>query len=532
MKSFILAVASILPTAVLADTFDVPTRIDSVVVYPSIAEVRREIVFEAPAGRHTLRFVAPASEFEDILPQIELPDGVTLMSYRVIQSRPPVLGELAGPDVIAARDTLENLERAIADKDAESAAIHREIAAIQTQMTFLETLGSGQPVGTDLDHLRAVLGWMGEETQALAATQTEAHARLAALSEEREELLDDLADAEQALDYLIAEIPDLATIELVLDLSDDGEQSLFFTDFRGGVDWRPVYDLNLVTGPAPHVTVAVSAIVTQETGEDWTGVALGLATVFPMSDNYIRRPYAWRRTIVEERQISTASDTMQMEPVIVEESAAPHPLENGLPRIISIPNRVDLRSGSDVLQVELEHFETEVDLFALGVTGEGTGFRAVTFINTSPNVVLEGSAIMKVDGALVGAGEMPLLASGEDTELLFGRLQGLLISSLTTDELEGTDGYFSRSNHDRSAWSLTVENLTGEDWPLRLRTGVSYSTHEDLVIEYDFSQPPYTGPDAPERRGVIEWRHPLAAGDTYVIDLVETMEWPEGFQLR
>lgn len=107
-------------------------------------------MFEAPVGRHTLRFVAPASEFAEILPQIELPDGVTLMSYRVIHSRPPVLGELAGPDVITARQTLETLEQAIADKDAESAAIHREIARILTQMTFLETLGSGQPVGTDL----------------------------------------------------------------------------------------------------------------------------------------------------------------------------------------------------------------------------------------------------------------------------------------------------------------------------------------------------------------------------------------------
>lgn len=209
-----------------------------------------------------------------------------------------------------------------------------------------------------------------------------------------------------------------------------------------------------------------------------------------MSENYVRGPYPRRRTIVEERQFSAASDTMQVEPVIVEEAATPHPLENRLPRIISIPNRVDLRSGSDVLQIELERFETEADLFTLGVTDEGTGFRAVTFINTSPNVVPEGSAIMKVDGVLVGPGEMPLLASGEDTELLFGRLQGLLVSSMTTDEIEGTDGYFSRSNHDRSAWRLTVENLTGEDWPLRLRTGVNYSTHEDLVIDYDFSQPP------------------------------------------
>ena len=78
---------------------------------------------------------------------------------------------------------------------------------------------------------------------------------------------------------------------------------------------------------------------------------------------------------------------------------------------------------------------------------------------------------------------------------------------------------------------LKVENLTGEDWPLRVIDQVPYSEQEDLVIRHS-STPPASQSDLDGQRGILAWEFDLSAGETQEIRLETTLSWPAGQVLQ
>ncbi|MEL7180801.1 MAG: DUF4139 domain-containing protein, partial [Pseudomonadota bacterium] len=78
---------------------------------------------------------------------------------------------------------------------------------------------------------------------------------------------------------------------------------------------------------------------------------------------------------------------------------------------------------------------------------------------------------------------------------------------------------------------MTVENLTGQDWAVKLRDAIPYSEQEDLEVAFTAS-PAVTRRDPDGMRGILEWDLDLAAGEKQEVTLDYTLTWPDGFVLR
>src|SRR5262245_46214130 len=270
-----LAALAALPFTANAATLPAKNaRIVDVTVYPDRAEVIREATVELPAGASTV-------EFNDI-PLYAEPDslrvtakGVTaLLGAVTIRQRAETPKD--SPEFQALRDEVKRLEGEISKIGAQgrvATELHDFLVALRatTAQRASEEIGAGRgdpaTIGATYDLLAKKLQELGE--QDLARGQA------------REKLDRDLEVARAKL----AAAPAGATIRsnvaaAELETKQAGSLTLRLSYLVRNASWSPAYRATL--DPASgEVGLVSEAVVRQQTGEDWSGVALRLSTAAP-----------------------------------------------------------------------------------------------------------------------------------------------------------------------------------------------------------------------------------------------------------
>ncbi|MBS8271695.1 DUF4139 domain-containing protein, partial [Halomonas litopenaei] len=152
-------------------------------------------------------------------------------------------------------------------------------------------------------------------------------------------------------------------------------------------------------------------------------------------------------------------------------------------------------------------------------------YRMAEFANDTGEIMLPGQALLYADGTMIGFGQLPLLAAGADTEMGFGPLDGLRLTRAVPNKSEGDVGVFTSANQLTEQAVMTVENLTGQAWDVKLRDAIPYSEQDDLEVEFSAS-PAVTRRDPEGLRGILEWDLALAAGAKQDVTLDYTLTWP------
>jgi uncharacterized protein (TIGR02231 family) len=193
---------------------------------------------------------------------------------------------------------------------------------------------------------------------------------------------------------------------------------------------------------------------------------------------------------------------------------------------------VDLRSGADAVKIALGAVTLAPDLHALAIPRlADTAYLEAEFTNTGPEPLLPGPATLYRDGTAVGQAELPLIAAGAEATLGFGPLDGIALTRIVPSRSEGDRGVISKSNRIEETAILTVDNRSGQDWPVKLVDQVPYSEQDDLKIAWQATpQPTETDPEG--ERGLLVWRFDLAAGAKREIRLSHSLDWPSGMELR
>jgi uncharacterized protein (TIGR02231 family) len=155
----------------------------------------------------------------------------------------------------------------------------------------------------------------------------------------------------------------------------------------------------------------------------------------------------------------------------------------------------------------------------------------VRFTNTTGEVLLPGQALLIADGAVIGMQSLDLIAAGADHEIGFGPIDGIRLTRAVPNRSEGDVGVLTRSNQLTEAAVMTVENLTKQDWQVRLRDAIPYSEQDDLELVFTAS-PAATTTDPEGQRGILEWDLSVPAGQKQTVNLDYTLTWPTGFVLQ
>ena len=543
MRSLTLALilCTAAPTALLADTLMLPSRVARVTLYPWGATVVRVVDVAAPAGVHEL--IVPDLPMDTDSGSLRVAgQGVTIGAVNLQYDRLPVTETTPDPRIAAAEAEVKRLEGVVREDSTAIAAIRLRVDAANRQVAFLSKLG--QVEGATPEDLRALSRMVGEE--ALTASQTAFAAEEEAKAAERAALdnLKALDQARKALAALTTGGKDFAALVAAVQTDASGTGTVEITTFTGNARWEAVYDLRLtrVGAAKPALALERGVVVSQFSGEDWMGVDLVLSTARPSDQSEPSPVSPWLRRIGPPEPPAPVMAAPRFESKglfdsYAEAEAAPLVETASLEMMgATVTYRygaaVDIRDGVEALRLKLDTLALAPEVVAEAVPSrDETAFLVAKAVNDSGQVLLPGQATLFLDGAMVGLANLPLTAAGADMRLGFGPIDGLVLTRTVPAKTEGDRGLISKTNQQNETAVLTVENLTNETWPLRVLDRVPYSEQEDLVITYK-ATPAATTADVDGKRGVLAWQSVLAPGKSQTIRLETTLSWPADQVLR
>lgn len=542
MRRFIW-LAALLPSVCLADQFVLPAPVTHVTLHPTGATVERRVPFSVPQGRHELilRGADPGVPLADLRLSVE---GAVLQTLSARRENLPPRDPVESPEVLAARGEVDRIERAIRDLEDRRSAHLAGAAAAEAKQQFLARIGDRDGIGSqDVVSLGKISTMIAEETLSAKSAALAAQQAARALDDPLKDLTKELERARQALAALVPDSGDQTELTLTITAAEPSDGLVTVSYLTPQAMWQPSYEAHLTRGETPRLTLSRVAWVAQDSQETWRDVALQLSTVDPdaPSDPSVIRPL--RRRIVEPRAEKTlrsadmagaaAPEPMVEAPVMAEVSAALGAVLDGISVTYDYAQPVTLAPGTDAVRIPLGEIELEAEVFARATPRyDDTAFVAAAFSNETQEILLPSDRVqLYLDGSFTGVGRMPMIAAGEETELSFGPIQGLRLKSVLTGRNEGDRGVLTKSNELTEARAFEITNLTGTDWPIRLRDRVPYSEQEDLTIDWTATpQPALTDVDG--QRGVLEWRFALAPGAARTLRLETRLGWPEGYVLR
>ncbi|MEX0366787.1 MAG: mucoidy inhibitor MuiA family protein [Ruegeria sp.] len=542
---YLISLFALIPSLALADTFPVETQVSEVTLYPQSAAVTRRAQFEVPAGDHRLVLLGiPASD--SILETLDIQLEGAAQNALVVRTDNVPWYDYKRDEVRAAEDRITEIERRIEAVETEAARARLKAEAAAQTIAFLGKLGDNKGLAeAGSDGLRDIARMIGEEAlSAGEAAQTaeieagEIELRLEALQEELQAAQADLRAIALEDESRLFTAVDISAAEAV-----QGSVSIDYLVIGGG-EWAPVYEFDLKTGETPEIAIARSAVLSQNTGENWEDVTLHLSTLQPTGENSASYLVPWRRMIFEPRarKLSTEGAVFSMaQPsaeadMVLEEAPRAVPVTSaveGTGVTFTLPSPVSLASGAEFMEMRIDTLTQGAEVFALAVPlQDRTAFRTARFTNESGQTLLESSlSKWYVDGVFVAAGYAPMIRQGEEVEMGFGPLHGLAIKRDVLNRSSGDTGIITSSNQQVERVEILIENLTSQSWPLRLLDRVPYSEQDDLEIDWSASPRP-DEENVDKQRGILAWEMELSPGQTETIRLDTTLGWPEGMELR
>lgn len=538
----ILLATTTLPA--LADTILATSRITAVTVYPDGARLTREVAFAAPgAGKHELLVTDLPADSQPGLIQLAPGAGLSLGAFNLRADRLPPREDPLTPKQTAAKDEVDRLVQAEITAALGLEGVQARVDAAEAQARFLSSFSGGLPDTATAETIRSMAAMIGTET--LAARQTALVARLDLHPAQKalEEAQDALAKARAAFDALPSVDMDYTALSVDLTAAAPGDQTVTITQYVGGASWRPFYDLNLTREGGDALAFNRSVLVTQQTGEDWSGVDLTLSSSRPAEQaapSTLWPELRWIEPEVDEADLArkSASDSavMEAEPEVMAE-AAPAPITAGAALegdtvVYLYPEPVTVASGVEDLRLALDSLDFTPVVKAFAVPrADRTAFVMASFTNASSEPLLPGEAMLFREGVLVGTTYLDVIAPGVETDIGFGAIETLRIKREMPVRAGGETGVFSTSNQLTESAVITIENTGDQPWAVRLLDQVPYSEQEDLALEVT-ADPAPSETDVDGQRGILAWDFDLAAGAKETITLEHALSWPEGMDLR
>jgi len=539
MRALSLALLLALVTVpALAEDLPVTSRVSAAIVYPEGATVTREAEFSAPAGQHELLFTDLPRDTPLASVRVAL-EGAWLGGVRTREDYVPPRQDEESAEVLSARAEVERLEEALRARRAAVADIRLEADAARARLRFLEGIGEAEGLAAqDPAALGELVTMIGRET--LEARRAEAGAERRAEAAERalKDLMEDLSRARQALEALVPETGPRALLAVAIRAEGPVRGRLRITYTVPQAGWQPLYDMHL-SRDAGQVRIERGAFVRQQTGENWRDIALTLSTRRPTGQGVPGEIHPWIPRLMDPGEVrpmpKVRADGALMEMAAPAAAGADMARSDfdGLSVRYAYPAPVSVATGADQVRLMLSPVEARADIGAHAVPLlDETAYLVARLRMPGDDVILPTpEARFYLDGRYVGRRLLPFTAAGAEMALSFGPIEGIALKRVVRTRAEGDRGLITRASERRETVEITIENLTGESWPLTVLDRVPVSEQDALSITWDARpEPDETGFE--DKRGILAWRFGLDAGATRTISLETRMSWPEGKVLR
>ncbi|MBK4217717.1 DUF4139 domain-containing protein [Paracoccus caeni] len=526
-------------TPALSDRIEAELIADRVTVYPSGASISWRVDLPGGAGAHEVIVPGLPQGMADGL-RIEA-QGAVIGTVNAASDDPAAEGAVEAATVQAARARRDAEHDALRALEAQLYAKQAEARSWQERAQMVRDLMRG-----DARIAAADLAASVEEAGGMIATylerETQANAEAAQLLNRQAQLARNVQLAEADLNRIIDRNAALETLTMTVQTTDQPAQ-ITLTGFTSDAWWNPVYDLALdrATG---QITMDRALMVRQNSGVDWDGVTLTLSTAQPNGQSAPSQVNSVFPSL-EDPALKSVSRNYEVAEMAAPAGAGMAPVADEAARVVEnaqlasigmtvaydYPTPVDVKNGGDALRLTLDQKTLESNVFAEAAPRfDQTAFVVAEGQNSLGEPILPGRATLRLDGALIGQTDLPLIATGDDVRVGFGPIIGMTAELRVPEDSTGDRGFLSRSTQQQQTHILIVRNLTGEEWPLRVVDRVPVSRDEELTINFN-AEPAPTETDPDGRRGVLYWEAALPAGETREITVTSDLRWPEGKSL-
>ncbi len=544
----VLLITACAVAAVPAAGAELETRstIDSVIVYPDGAAVTRIIRADLPGGDSVLL----ARDFPPGLDPASLRvegQGGARLTIGAIDARPPRAERPPlSPD-------LENRIEALRD---ERGALDDKIGAAQARKKFAERFADSAPAG---------LGEKGE-----ARPLAEWRAAFSAIAEEVAASDTDIRAAkvrQREIDRELARLEAERTanpprkMEVRIDLAAEAATSATFrvTYTVRGARWAPLYDARLDTGSRdrkPALELVRRAEIVQQSGEDWSDVALAVSTVrTARGGSAPELPSLLVRYAEPPRPVASAapppSPQYRLAPKVAEQGQALGGRGHfdaearrdadereavadtgGFQAVFRIPGRVSVATNEGAKSFRVSTATIAPDLLVRSAPAlDAAAWLEASFKQAEEAPLLPGRIALYRDGIFVGRGQMALTPKDEAVRLGFGVDDKIKVTRTMLRKNESSSGLISTTRIDEREFKITVRN--GHDAPIRVTVEdqLPVSEIDEVKVETLPSTTPPTERDTRNRRGVLAWSFTANAGELKEITLGWRVRWPDGKQI-
>jgi len=531
----------------LADDIVIRADLEAATVYGSGADVTRLGTANLPAGRHRLLIAVPDLNAAD-LPQLTGPEGLRFGPPEMVFNHPLAEGALDNEAQAAARVALEVAEDALQAAQDALTTTDARIRAIEAQQAYLAAAVRGGENGVALPEDPALveqfLSTLGTETARLAEELLEAQAARRDLDEAAGDARRAVPEALQALNATRPFGEQISVLAFDVNVPEAMEAEIALTYFTGQAGWSPSYELNLDTEAGE---IGVDRFVTLYTygAAHWQDVAVTFSTAAPdrarEPSEVASRP---ARLIEQAADLDARGIAGLLSPSVVptavplgvaaEAAYAPVIVEpvvtaefDGLSVSYPFSEPVSVGASGEVL-LEFDTLTLEAEQENRAVPRwDDTAFLVAMTDNDTGEPILPGEARLYRDGALLGEGYLPLIAAGAEAEMAFGALDHLQLVWIDRSLAEGDRGIFTTSTTQERELAFGVENTSEEAATVRIMYATPFAEQEDLELDLDLSPAP-TERDVDDARGVHAWEIEVDGGETELVEMGVSFEFPEG----
>ncbi len=309
--------------------------------------------------------------------------------------------------------------------------------------------------------------------------------------------------------------------------------------------WQPLYDIRLMADG--DVTVGYLAQITQNTGQDWSGVDLVVSTARPALNQRLPELKPW---FVDEfrppqpRMMKTAARAaMPAAASFAAEAAAPAPepqptieaevavadvQDSGTAVSFAVGGKSDIPSDGSPHKTTLNQFTLppEMDYLAIPRHTDAV-YRRAKLTNSGPSPLMAGPANLFVGDEFIGSSKIDYTPTSGKIELLLGVEERItVVREMVKRE---TDKRLLRDNRQlRYGYEIKIKNLLSNAAKIELQDQIPVSRHEQIKIKLDKVQPE---PAEKSELNLFEWHLELAAGTEQTIGYEYSVEHPRSLQV-
>jgi uncharacterized protein (TIGR02231 family) len=312
-----------------------------------------------------------------------------------------------------------------------------------------------------------------------------------------------------------------------------------------GARWVPLYDARLNTGARdqePALELVRRAEIVQQSGEDWTDVALAVSTVMtakggsapelrPLIVRYPEQPVplgaAPAKPSVMMRESAAAERGIQAPAPISATEQEATLNAGGFQAVFQIPGRVSIAANDGAKSFRITTATLAPKLVVRAVPAlDPAGYLEASFKQNEEAPLLPGRIALYRDGIYVGRSQMKLVPKDETVRLGFGADEKINITRALVRKIEGSTGIISSAKTDEREFKITVRNGHAAPVMVSIEDQMPVSEIADVQVELLPATTPPSERDTRDRRGVLVWDFDAAPGEAREIKLAWRVRWP------